>query len=138
MEPTKKPYENLSIPHDTTIYVGKPKNACCATQKIPYLGVFLNRRGKKLILKVEYCPTCASIYLPCKVYQKQWAQLKDYYFIRTKTGKPTAEMLILNRPHTDPTAPVQESRYTPPEYKTPAYLIRALKYPCQGGRCSGK
>ena len=128
----------IEITTDTTIYVGYYGVHDCLKQGMAmeeFLGVLTDRKGKPLILKMKRCPVCGKVYLRGDKYQRLWCPLKNYSFIRTKTGRPTSESDI---------GTVQSSGIEPAPvdwdeiYPTPDYLVRALRHPYQGGRCSGK
>ncbi len=130
--------EKISIAADTTIYIGYPGKHPCWENGMKledFLAVLEDRKGKPLILKMKRCPGCGRLYLRGDKYQKFWCPLKNYSFIRTKTGRPPSESYIGTAQHSDKQiAPVDWDEV----YPTPAYLAQALRHPCQGGRCSGK
>ena len=130
--------KEISITTDTTIYVGYyGRHPCLDNQKRmeEFLAVLTDRKGQKMILKMKRCLVCGKVYLRGDKYQKHWCRLKNYSFIRTKTGKPTSESYIGTVRHSGrKIEPVDWDEV----YPTPPYLVQALRHPCQGGRCSGK
>lgn len=130
--------EKVEVTPDTTIYIGYPMNHPCLKNGIileEFLAVLIDRKGRQVILKMKRCPDCGRVYLRGNKYEKFWCPLKNYSFIRTKTGRPPSESYIGTVQTTDrEIAPVDWDEV----YPTPAYLVRALRHPYQGGRCSGK
>ena len=125
----------IEITTDTTIYIGHHGSPPCGMAMEEFLAVLVDRKGHQLTLKMKQCPVCGKIYLRGNKYQKFWCALKNYSFIRTKTGKPPSESYIGTvQPSDREIAPVDWDEV----YPTPAYLVQALRHPYQGGRCSGK
>ena len=127
---------------EAMIYVKLPEGFAAEEQRLPFflameefLAVLTDRKGHPLTLKMKRCPVCGKIYLRGDKYQKFWCPLKNYSFIRTKTGRPPSESYIGAAQHSgSEAAPVDWDEV----YPTPDYLVRALRHPYQGGRCSGK
>lgn len=128
----------IPITTDTIIYIGNPVNHTCQSQKAgleEFLAVLTDRKNREVVLKMKRCPECGKIYLRTDKYQRWWCPLKNYSFIRTKTGRPPSESYIGTVQHTErEMEPVDWDKI----YPTPAYLVRGLRHSCQGGGCSGR
>lgn len=132
--------EQLIIEENIVIYVGMPhsrKRSESGQPLEPVLGRFHDAHGTPYTFKLWRCPDSQRLYLPHKTYQKHWFRFKNHRFLNTKTGRPTPEMLICQRE-----TPSEGFQWTQPSrkevYETPAYIVRGLRHPCQGGLCCGK